>query len=154
MEVKATPIVGLYSGLVDEVITQLKTIAELADDADGARVYKWEGRHLPVPGRSEVEVKAGPAENQGGLTQHSVTMEFNVICDLIYWANAEGQEGAFDTALGVAEKIYDQFNLTNINSLIFKCLVSLAPGDGELSSKNMLAIPIRIILRCEKDVRR
>lgn len=88
------------------------------------------------------------------MTQHSVKMEFDVICDLLYWADAEGQEGAFTAALAVAEKVYDQFNLTNINNLVFKALVSINPGDGELSSKNMLAIPIRIIIRCEKDVRR
>jgi len=137
-----------------EIVTQLKTLPDLADDAEGTRVFLWQGRHLPVPGRFEVEVKAGPAENAGGLTQHSVTMEFNVICDLLYWANAEGQQTAFTNALTVAEKVYDKFNLSTINDLVFKALVSIAPGDGELSSKNMLAIPIRIIIRCEKDVRR
>jgi len=151
---KITTLATLYQDLINEVTTQLKTIAELADDADGTRVFKWEGRHLPVPGRYEVEVKAGPMEILGGMTTHSTKNEFSIICDLLYWANAEGQESASLNALGVAEKIYDQFSLTTINDLVFKCTVTLAPGDGELSSKNMLAIPIRIILRCEKDVRR
>lgn len=140
--------------MINEIETQLKTIPEFADDADGERVFTWEGRHLPVPGRYEIEVKAGPADAIGGMTGHSVKMEFQVLCDLVYWADAEGQQAAFLTAMAGAEKVYDQFNLTNLSGLVFKCTVSIAPGDGDLSSKNMLAIPIRIIIRCEKDVRR
>lgn len=140
--------------MITQVITQSKTITELADDADGARVFDWRGSNLPIPGRYELEVKAGPMEVIGGLTTHSTINEFQIICDLLYWANAEGQSAAFDNALAVAEKVYDQFSLTTINDLVLKCTVNIAPGDGGLSSKNMLAIPIRIILRCEKDVRR
>jgi len=135
-------------------MTQSKTITELADDADGARVFDWRGTNLPIPGRYELEVKAGPMEVIGGLTSNSTINEFQIICDLLYWADSEGQSAAFDNALAVAEKVYDQFSLTTINDLVLKCTVNIAPGDGGLSSKNMLAIPIRIILRCEKDVRR
>lgn len=154
MEAIITPIAGLYQNLINEVATQLKTITELGDDGEGTRVYKWNARILPVPGRYNCEVKAGPASPIGGMTQHSVKMEFAILCDLLYFADAEGQSMAFLNTLAVAEKIYDQFNLTNINNLVFKALVSIEPGDGELSSKSMLAIPIRVIIRCEKDVRR
>jgi hypothetical protein len=90
----------------------------------------------------------------GGFTAHSTKNEFAILCDLIYWADAEGQEDAFLNAMAGAEKIYDQFHLKNLNGLVFKSRVTIAPGDGELSRSNMLAIPIRVIIRCEKDVRR
>jgi hypothetical protein len=154
LEARITALGTLFQSLINEIATQLKTITQLNDDAEGTRVFKWEARHLPIPGRYNVEVKAGPMEVIGGLTMHSTKNEFTIICDLLYFADAEGQEGAFLNAMAVAEKIYDQFHLTTINGLVFKALVSIVPGDGELSSKNMLAIPIRVIIRCEKDVRR
>ena len=143
----------LYQTILNYIEAQLKTESIFANDADGTRVFLWSQRILPVPGRYHLEVKAGPMENIGGRTTHSVKMEFQVIVDLLYFASAEGYEAAFLKAMAGAEKVYDLFNLTTLGGNVFKCLVSFAPGDGDFS-KTMLAIPIRIIIRCEKDVRR
>ncbi len=139
----------LYQDLITEIITQLKTIAELGDDTKGARVVSWQMRHIPIDDRYECEVKAGPMTILGGTTTRSTNNNFQIICDLLYYSNVTNDLG-FPKALSVAEKMYDQFHIGNINSLGRIARVSIFPGDGELSRNNLLAIPIRVLIDIEK----
>lgn len=144
------PFGTIYNDLINEVITQLKTITELADPAppEPPRVVKWKTGLTPVQGRTEAIVMAGPMQPLNGFTTRSSNNEFNVLIDLLHYST-DFQNG-FDSAMGVAQKIYDKFHLTNINGKVRIATVSLFPGDGSVSQRNLLAIPIRIIIRCEK----
>jgi len=143
----------IYKGLIDEIITQLKTIdPELKDGTDlqgnpDKRVTKWNTVRKPERGRYEAEVKAGPMEAENFTTQSSDN-EFSIIIDLLYYSDEF--EAGFDSAMTVAEKIYDKLHLTTINSNCRNAVVTLFPGDGELSDQNLLAIPIRIIVTCKR----
>ena len=143
----------LYNDLIDEVVTQLKNITELADDAGPpvrAKVVKWFKPKRAIRGEYFAEVKAGPMTIVGGFTTKSSENSFEVIVDLVYFSLAsDGFETGFNSAMSVAQKIYDQFHITNINSLVRLALVSLFPGDGELSG-TLLAIPIRCVITCTR----
>ena len=142
----------MYKGLVDEVITQLKTLPELVDTTDlqgnpSPRVYKFNRARKPKEGEYEVEVKAGQM-TVSDFTTKSTDNEFSIICDLIHYASEF--ETGFDSALTVAEKIYDKVHLTTVNAKCRNAVVTLFPGDGELSDNSLLAIPIRIIVTCKR----
>jgi len=137
-----------YNQLITQIITDLKTITELVTDGDDVRVHKWKVSHEPMVGRYEAVVMAGPMEILGGVTTHATDNRFTVIVDLLHYA--EEYEQGFVNALTVAEKIYDKFHLKNISSLVRLAKVSLFPGDGELSRDNLLAIPIRILIQCDR----
>jgi len=147
-------IAGIHSAIIDEIVTQLKTITELADDPapNGPRVFKWNDARNPTDGRYEVEVKAA----QMTVTQHSVRgtdNNFQVFCDLRYYPiNTDSFEDAFDNALAVAEKIYDKLHLTTINGTCRNALVQYFPVDGELSGRNLRSVPIRIEVNCQRVV--
>jgi hypothetical protein len=142
----------IYKGLIDEIITQLKTISELADGTDlqgetDPRVVKWNSSRSPERGTYEAEVKAGPMDADS-FTTKSTDNEFQIIVDLIYWGDEF--ESGFDNALSVAEKIYDKLHLTTLNEKCRNTVVTLFPGDGELAGDSLLAIPIRIIVTCKR----
>ena len=142
----------IYKGLIDEIITQCKTVAELADGTDlqgnpDPHVFKWKASRTPKVGEYEAEVKAGPMTSENWTTKASDN-EFSIIIDLIYYS-AEFETG-FDNAMSVAEKIHDKLQLTTINSKVRNAVVTLFPGDGEISDQNLLAIPIRIIVTCKR----
>ena len=42
-------LLAVYKDLVDEIITQLKTITQLADDSGDTRVHKWLGKRRMKP---------------------------------------------------------------------------------------------------------
>lgn len=142
----------IYKGLIDEIITQIKTVPELADGTDlqgnsDPHVFKWKGSRTPKQGDYEAEVKAGPMEAENFTTQSSDN-EFSIIIDLIYYSSEI--ESGFDATLTVAEKIYDKLHLTSVNSTVRNAVVTLFPGDGVISDDNLLAIPIRIIVTCKR----
>jgi len=139
----------LYQSLINQIVTDLKTITpELADDVKGTRVSKWKVSRIPQVGRYEAVVMAGPMQPLDGFTTKSSNNEFQIIVDLIHYSSAF--EVGFLAALSVAERIYDKFHLTNISSLVRIALVSIFPGDGQLAQRNLLAIPIRITISCER----
>ncbi len=148
------PIATLYQDLIKEVIVQLKTITELTGTPNVPRVSKWKATRNPVPGAYEAVVMAGPMTIIGGATVKSNNVEFQIIIDLIYYSIDTGGTGfdtGFDNAMAVAEKVYDQFSRTNINSNVrIVKAVNIFPGDGTISGRNLLAIPIRIQLISEK----
>ncbi len=142
----------IYKGLIDEIITQCKTVPELADGTDlqgnpDSHVTKWKTSHTPKVGDYEAEVKAGPMTSENWTTKASDN-EFSIIVDLIYYSNEF--ETGFDNVMSVAEKIHDKLQLTTINSKVRNAVVTLFPGDGEISDQNLLAIPIRIIVTCKR----
>lgn len=146
-------LLSTYKGLIDEIVTQLKTnVPELADTTDlqgkpDSHVMKWNGSRTPKPNDYEVEVKAGNM-SADSFTTRSSDNTFEILCDLIYYAT--DHESGFDNCMTVAEKIYDLFHLTTINSRCRNAVVTLSPGDGELSGESLLAVPIRIIVTCKR----
>ncbi len=146
---------GKYVALIDQIIIDLKTITpELTDDTEvkgGPRVIKWadpKGRS-PRKGRYEAEVKAGPMSILGGRTTQSTDNQFEIAIDLIFYPNV-GMEEAFDNVMGVAERIYDKFHITTINGNCRNATVELFPGDGQFSGRSLLAIPVRIVITCDR----
>jgi len=137
----------LYQDLINEIITQLKTITQLAGTPNEPKVHKWNAPRSPTRGISEAFVMAGPMSILGGFTTKSTLNEFQIIVDTLHYA--EEFDAGFDASMAVAEKIYQQFHLTKINNLVRLAQVEIFPGDGELSDDNLLAIPIRIIIKCE-----
>ena len=148
------PLGTLYQQLVNQITTDLKTITpELADDIGppvNPRVNKWKVSRTPKTGRYEAVVLAGPMEPVEGFTTKSSENEFTIWVDLIFYSTEF--ESGFLSVLGVAERIYDKFHLTNISSLVRIAKVSLFPGDGQLAQRNLLAIPVRIGIKCEKNI--
>lgn len=147
------PISTRFQDLVNEVITQLKTITpEFADDTaaeGGPRVTKWMSSRTPRVGRYEAEVKAGNMEVIGGFTTKSTLNRFSIYVDMIYYSSEF--EAGFDSAMAVAEKIYDKFHLTDIGGLsTHKTTVEINAGDGQFSNRSLLAIPIRVIIKSEQ----
>jgi len=145
-------LLAIYKGLIDEIITQLKTIPELADGTDlqgntDPMVTKWMGAHSPKVGNYEAEVKAGPME-AANFTTKSSDNEFQIIIDLLYYGTE--YESGFDNALTVAEKIYDKLHLTTVNAKCRNAVVTIFPGDGKIADENLLAIPVRIIVTCKR----
>ncbi len=138
-----------YQDIINEVIVQLKTITELTGTPNDPRVGKWMVKRNPSQDRYEAVVMAGPMTVIGGATTKSLNVEFNIIVDLIYYA--KNFEDGFTNVMGVAQKVYDKFSRTNLSSNVrIVKAVDLFPGDGQLSSNNLLAIPIRIQIRSEK----
>jgi hypothetical protein len=145
-------LIGIYKGLIDEVITQLKTITELEDTTDlqgnpNPRVTKWNGARSPKQGEYEAEVKGGPM-TADSFTSRSTDNEFQIIVDLMHYSLE--MEAGFDNALTVAEKIYDKLHVSTVNAKCRNAVVTLFPGDGELADRSLLAIPIRIIVTCKR----
>jgi len=146
---------GKYTALIDEIIVQLKTLTpELVDDITtlgGPRVFKWKniGGRSPRKGRYEAEVKAGPLQGIGGMTTKSRDMAFGIIVDLIFYNDTDFETG-FDNVMGVAERIYDKFNITTINGNCRNATVEIFPDDGLFSGRSLLAIPIRIVITCDR----
>jgi len=137
----------LYQQLIIEIIVQLKTITELTGTPNDPKVFKWAGPRHPIRGIHEAFVLAGPMNITGGFTTRSTLNEFQIIVDTLHYAD-EFDKG-FDESMAVAEKVYDKFHLTTINGLVRIAQVDIFPGDGEISGDNLLAIPIRIIIKCE-----
>ena len=68
--------------------------------------------------------------------------------DLLFFSSEF--ESGFDSVMGVAERIYDKFHLTDIGGTSTnKTTVELNPGDGQLN-RGLLAIPIRILVKSEQ----
>ncbi len=137
----------LYQQLVTEIIVQLKTITELIGTPNDPKVFKWAGPRHPIRGIHEAFVLAGPMSVVGGFTTKSTLNEFQIMIDTLHYA--EEFDAGFDESMAVAEKVYDKFHLTTINNLVRIAQVDIFPGDGEISGDNLLAIPIRIIIKCE-----
>ena len=141
-----------YTALIDEIIVQLKTLTpELADDAanlGGPRVTKWMSSRSPRVGRYEAEVKAGPMIILGGRTTKSTDNEFSILIDLVFYSSEF--ESGFDSVMGVAERIYDKFHITTINGNCRNATVEIFPGDGQLSGRALLAIPVRVTVTCDR----
>ena len=137
----------LYQDLVNEIITQLKTITELTGTPNDPKVFKWNGPRHPKKGIHEAFVLAGPMTVIGGITTKSTLNEFQIIVDTLHYS--EEYDKGSDESLAVAGKVYDKFHLTKINNLVRIAQVDIFPGDGEISGDNLLAIPIRIIIKCE-----
>lgn len=144
---------GKYVALVNEIVTQLKTITpELVDDTaalGGPRVAKWMISASPGKGRYEAVVKAGPMTLAGGMTTKSTNNQFVIIVDLIFYSDTDFETG-FDSVMGVAERIYDKVHLTTLNANCRNTTVEIFPDDGRFSGRSLLAIPIRITLTCER----
>ncbi len=139
----------IYQDLINQIVVDLKTLTpELADDTVGTRVSKYKVSRTPKVGRYEAIVMAGPMQALGGFTTKSTDMEFQIIIDLIHYSSTF--EVGFLATLSVAERIYDKFHLGNISSLCRIAKVALFPGDGQLAQRNLLAIPIRITISCER----
>ena len=138
-----------YQTLINQVVTTLKTISELTGTPNDIRVLKWDGPSNPEKGRYEAIVMAGPMTVLGATTVKSTNNEFDIIVDLLHFSEKDFETG-FDNAMGVAEKIYDKFHLTTINGLVHIAKVEIFPGDGTISGRNLLAIPIRITIKGEK----
>ena len=137
----------LYQQLINQIIVDLKTITELTGTPNDPRVFKWNGAKHPKRGIHEAFVMAGPMSIIGGFTTRSTLNEFQIIVDTLHYANEF--DAGFDASMAVAEKVYDKFHLTKINNLVRIAQVEIFPGDGELSGDNLLAIPIRITIKCE-----
>ncbi len=141
-----------YNDLIDEIVTQLKTLTpDLADDIaslGGPRVTTWMTSKSPRPGRTEVVVKAGAMTILGGITTKSSLNEFQIFLDLLHYSS--DYENGFNDAMGVAQRIYDKFHLTDIGGLSTnKTTVEINPGDGQLN-RTLLTIPIRVIIKSEQ----
>lgn len=147
------PLSDRYKNIINQIVSDLKTIADLEDDSNGEpRVHKWLASRTPKDGRFEIEVKASTMTAEF-FTANSSNNTFTILADLIYYSdsgNNESVETGFTKALDKAGEIYDKFHGTNINNLCRIARVELAPGDGEFSGRALLAIPVRIIIRCEK----
>ena len=144
------PLNTVYKDLINQIITTLKTITELADDSDGPRVSKWKTSRNPKVGRYEVVVLGGPMIPITGFTTKSTLNEFEIFVDLVFYSSEF--EAGFDSAIDVASKIYDKFHRTSISGNVdVKTNVSISPGDGQLT-RGLLAIPIRITITTEKTV--
>lgn len=144
------PLNTIYKDLINQIITTLKTITELADDSDGSRVSKWKTSRIPKVGRYEVVVLGGPMIPVTGFTTKSTLNEFEIFIDLIFYSSEF--ESGFDSAIDVASKIYDKFHRTSISGNVdVKTNVTISPGDGQLN-RGLLAIPIRITITTEKTV--
>ena len=117
----------------------------------GSQVSKWIDTKDTKRGDYYAEVKGGPMTIIDGQTTRSTNNQFEVMVDLIYWSDeSEGFDQGFDNALTVAEKIYDLFHITNrLNGQVRQCLVSIFPGDGDLSG-TLRAIPIRVLITCDR----
>ena len=76
------PLLAAYKDLIDEVITQLKTITLLADDSGNTRVHKWLGTRRMKTNDYEAVVTAGPMVVIGGFTSNSTENQFTIIVDL------------------------------------------------------------------------
>lgn len=146
-------LVGKYTGITTEIVTQLKTITpELVDDTavlGGPRVAKWMMARSPRKGRFECVVRAGPMTFKGGMTTKSSDNEFVIICDLIFYSDTDFDTG-YDNVMGVAERIYDKVHLTTLNANCRNTIVEFFPGEGQISGRNLLGIPIRITVTCDR----
>ena len=149
------PLNTVYKDLIDQIITTLKTITELADTVDlqgntDSHVNKWKTSRSPKSGDYEVVVLAGPMNPITGFTTKSSLNEFQIFCDLLFYGIKF--DTAFDSAIDVAAKIYDKFHRTSISSNVdVKTNVSINPGDGQIN-RGLLAVPIRIIITTEKTI--
>ena len=139
---------SIYTGLVTEIVTQCKTISELADDSGNTRVHKWQGKRRMKNNDYEAVVIAGPMNIQGGYTSNSTLNQFTVYVDISF--NSQDFSTGFNSAMGVAEKVYDKFHLTNINNKCRQARVELLPG--ETAVEGFYMITIRCVILCEKIV--
>lgn len=144
------PLGDIYNDLINQIIADLKTIQELNTVGNDVKVHKWLASRNPQEGRSEAIVIAGPMEPIGGTTTRSTNNEFQVFVDLIHYAGS--YDAGFTEGMKVAQKIYDKFHLTKIGNLVRIAQVSLMPGEGQMSQRNLYAIPIRVIIRCERTI--
>ena len=74
-------LLSVYKDLIDEIITQLKTITQLANDGSNTRVHKWLGKRRMKVNDYEAVVTAGPMAVRGGYTSNSTENTFTVIVD-------------------------------------------------------------------------
>ena len=139
---------NIYKNLVTEIVTQCKTISELADDSGNTRVHKWQGKRRMKTDDYEAVVIAGPMDNIGGYTSNSTLNNFTVYVDISY--NSQNFVTGFDNPMCVAEKVYDKFHLTNINNKCRQARVELLPG--ETSVEGFYMITVRCVILCEKIV--
>jgi len=142
------PLLAAYKDLIDEVITQLKTITPLADDSGNTRVHKWLGTRRMKTNDYEAVVTAGPMVVIGGFTSNSTENQFTIIVDLSF--NSQNISTGFDNAMTLAEKVYDKFHLTNINNNCRQATVQLEPGETQVGGLYM--ITIRCVILCSKVV--
>jgi hypothetical protein len=141
-------LLAVYKDLVDEIITQLKTITQLADDSGDTRVHKWLGKRRMKTNDYEAVVMAGPMRIVGGFTSNSTENNFTIFVDLSF--NSQDISTGFDNAMTLAEKVYDKFHLTNINNKCRQATVQLEPGETQVGGLYM--ITIRCVILCSKVV--
>ena len=141
-------LLAVYKNLIDEVITQLKTISQLADDSGDTRLHKWLGTRRMKKNDYEAVVTAGPMTIVGGYTSNSTENQFTVVVDLSF--NSQNISTGFDNAMTLADKVYDQFHLTNINNKCRQATVRLEPGETQVGGLYM--ITIRCVILCSKVV--
>ena len=139
---------NIYQNLVTEIVTQCKTISELNNDGSNTRVHKWQGKLRMKTNDYEAVVIAGPMEVAGGYTSNSTLNNFTIFVDISY--NSQDFSTGFNNAMGVAEKVYDKFHLTNINNKCRQARVELLPG--ETTVEGFYMITIRCVILCEKIV--
>ena len=141
-------LLSVYKDLIDEIITQLKTITQLANDGSNTRVHKWLGKRRMKVNDYEAVVTAGPMAVRGGYTSNSTENTFTVIVDLSF--NSQNLSTGFDNAMTLAEKVYDKFHLTNINNKCRQAIVQIEPG--ETNVEGLYMITIRCVILCSKVV--
>ena len=141
-------LLAVYKDLVDEIITQLKTITQLANDGSNTRVHKWLGKRRMKVNDYEAVVAAGPMSVVGRLTSNSTENSFTVFVDLSF--NSQNLSTGFDNAMTLAEKVYDKFHLTNINNNCRQAIVQIEPG--ETNVEGLYMITIRCVILCSKVV--
>ena len=141
-------LLAVYKNLINEIITQLKTITQLQDDSGATRVHKWLGKRRMKTNDYEAVVIAGPMRVIGGYTSNSTENNFTVFVDLSF--NSQDMSTGFDNAMTLAEKVYDKFHLTNINNKCRQATVQLEPGETQVGGLYM--ITIRCVILCSKVV--
>lgn len=139
---------GVSVPILNNIISDLKTITELQDDGDRKRVQVWKMPMATKEGEFEAVV-VGPiiTPREDGVTVSSTWNELLFAIDMFYISAT--YEESITKALPIAEKIYDLFHLQTLGGLVRITRCSIAPGENEVSNRALHAVPIRIEVKCE-----
>lgn len=143
----------IYNTMLIDIESNLKSITELSDVIETpvrSKVHFYKGKPAFKEGEYEVTIIPGIMTPIEGVTSHSTWNEFLIFIDLLHYRNSTDTiRQAYLNGLTVAEKVYDKFHLSNIITLVKVCRVTIMPGEGVLSQRNIDAIPFRVQLACE-----
>jgi hypothetical protein len=146
----------LYNSIISAIETDLKTITEFTTLTDGrVKVFIYKGKPGFKEGECEATIVPGEMTPISGVTSHSTWNEFTIYIDMLYYRHRDLDaelKDAFLAGLTVAEKVYDKFHLKTLSGLVKLIRVTITPGEGALSQRNIEAIPFRVELRIERPV--